>query len=250
MTSAIDIANQALSLAGARSIITSFSEQIPEGQQCTIWYEQDRQWLLRKFNWGFARRQDALSLLATAPGVAPQPATNLPWPFMPWSYAYQYPSDCVRFRSILPTYNASPVQPQVYALPQPPVPFLVSSFRNDAGNVVESIFTNQTQAFGIWTRDLTDTTLFDAMFVEALSHLLASHLAIPLAGDKALANSLFQKAISTAADATSINGNEGLTVQDHVPDWVRIRGYAVDWMTPYYPWGEGYYGVGGGWSTL
>src|SRR5579859_5482120 len=105
MTAPIDIMNAALQLAGARSVIANLSENNPESQQLQLWYDPDRLWLLRSHRWNFAREQGALTLSATAPGVDNQPATNLPWPFIPWAYSYLYPSDCVEFRGIIPTYN-------------------------------------------------------------------------------------------------------------------------------------------------
>ena len=244
----VTICNSGLALAGARSIIATLAETNPEGQQCTIWYDQDRKWLLRSFNWGFAREQGQLSLLATAPGVDSQPATLLPWPFMPWAYSYSMPEDSLRFRHIIPTYNAQPVMTIPLAIPQPPVPFIVSSMADPNGNAIECVFTNQVQATGVWTRDLTDPNVFDAMFVEALEHLLASHLAVGLSGDKTLAKQLFEMATTKALEATSINGNEGLTIQDMLPDWIRVRGFASDYCTPYYPWDTGW--GSGGWGAI
>lgn len=232
MTSQVTIGNLALGLMGARSVVTSFSESNPEAAQLSLWYDVDRQWLLRAHRWGFASKQDNLTLLATAPGVDLQPQTNLPWPFMPWNYSYAYPSDCVQFRYIIPTYNAQPagiVAP--WALPQPPVRFYVSSIQNPSNQTIKAIFTNQMQAYGIWTADITDPDLFDPQFVEALSFLLAAHLAIPLSGDKSLANAMFQKAGQSIADAASRDGNEGIRIQDHVPDWIRMRGYGADYPT-------------------
>ena len=35
-----------------------------------------------------------------------------------------------------------------------------------------------------------------------------------------------------AEDAKAKNGNEGVTVIDTTPDWMRVRGYASDWAWP------------------
>lgn len=242
MTAPVDVLNMALGLCGARSVVTSFTESNPEAAQGSIWYNRDRLYLLRAHRWNFAREQGSMTLLATAPGVDLQPMTNLPWPFMPWSYSYAYPGDCVQFQYIIPTYGPQSVGIAApWAMPQAPVRFLVSSYQNPSNQTIKAVFTDQAQAFGVWTRDITDPDLFDSQFMEAFSYRLAASLSIPLSGDKALANSLFQKCDAVLKDAMSKDGNEGLRTQDHVPDWIRTRGYGADY--PMYPW------IGGvGWA--
>jgi hypothetical protein len=237
MVAPVDVANMALGLCGARSVIASFAESNPESAQAAIWYDRDRLWLLRAHRWNFAREQGPLTLIATAPGIDGEPFTNLPWPFMPWSYSYAMPSDCVQFRSIIPSYNMQPIQTMPLSSPQPPVPFVVSSTLNTSAQIVKAIFTNQVQAIGIWTRDIVNPDLWDSQFMEAMSYRLAASLTIPLSGDKALANALFQKCKEVLMEAEAKDGNEGLTVASHIPDWLRVRGFAADY--DYYPWWGG-----------
>ena len=184
MPAPIDIVNAALGLCGSRSTLANFSGNTPEAAQANTWYDVDRRWLLREAKWNFAREQGALTLVGTAPGVNQQPATNLPWAFMPWAFQYAYPSDAVMFRAILPTYNMAPIQPYPFVTNQPPAPFMISSMIDQSNVVVKSILTNQQVAIGTWTRDITDCNLFDTQFIEALEFLLASHFTIPLTGNQ------------------------------------------------------------------
>jgi hypothetical protein len=243
MSSPVDIANMALGLCGARSVITAFTEPNPEAAQCSIWYDKDRLFILRAHRWNFARKQDTMTLLATAPGVGNQPQTNLPWPFMPWAYSYEYPADCVQFQLILPIYNGTNWQGYMAPNSQSPVRFKVSSTLNASNQTIRAIFTNQNPAIGAWTQDITNPDLFDSQFTEALAYRLAASLAIPLSGDKALANSLAQKSAMVIAEAESRDGNEGLTIHNPIPDFVRVRGTAAD-----YGYG-GYLGWGLGWGA-
>jgi hypothetical protein len=73
---------------------------------------------------------------------------------------------------------------QPYAVPQPPVPWIESSMLSADNVVIKSILTNQCQAIGAWTRDITDCTLFDPQFIEAFEFLLASHVCISLSGNQ------------------------------------------------------------------
>ena len=62
-----------------------------------------------------------------------------------------------------------------------------------------------------------------------------------LTGDKKLANMAIKEANRLIELARVGDGNEGLTINDVTPDWLRVRG--VDWATPYsgpytgYDWG-------------
>jgi hypothetical protein len=246
MVAPVDIYNAAMGLAGARSIIANFQENNPEAQQALLWYDADRRWLLREHRWNFAREQGALTLQATAPGINQTPATNLPWPFMPWAFQYAYPSDCVQFCQIIPTYNAAPITPQPYTTQQPPTPWQESSMLSQSNVVVKSILTNQCNAIGVWSRDITDCDLFDPQFIEALEFLIASHVSIPLSGNQSLAKSLYQQAIGVIERAKARDGVEGLTVHNIPVDWMLVRGYAADYTTGAYPYGWGWGGPGYG----
>lgn len=239
--SAINIVNAALALCNARSTITSFSESNPETGQANLWYDRERLWLLREHRWNFARFQAPLTLLFTAPGVDAQPATGLPWPFMPWAYAYAYPSDCAHFDYILPTYNGAPIQAYPNALPQPTVPFKVGGMQNQSDQAIEVIMTSQTAAYGVYTRDITNPQLFDSQFVEAFTCRLAFRFAVPLSGSPQIQASSFADAQRVLDQAKARDGNEGITVDNHTPSWIRTRqGYGAG----------GYMGPlgGAGWS--
>jgi hypothetical protein len=68
---------------------------------------------------------------------------------------------------------------------------------------------------------------------------LAARLAISITGDKALANLRIKDANDIIQIARTSDGNEGLTINDITPDWIRTRGidFAWDWAwTP--EWGS------------
>jgi hypothetical protein len=103
------------------------------------------------------------------------------------------------------------------------------------------ILCNVSQAICVYTQNVTSTAVWDADFTEAVVFALAGRLAIPLTGDKKLAAMKYEMANAILRQARVGDANEGLTMQDHVPDWMTVRGGAWpsfgsdEWMAPYGP---------------
>lgn len=104
------------------------------------------------------------------------------------------------------------------------------------------ILCNQEFATLTYVQNITDPNLFDPEFQEALWRLLGAHLTIPLTGDKKLANLTISSANAIIQQARTGDGNEGLTINDVTPDWIRTRGIAFPepYSGPYtgYDWGS------------
>lgn len=93
------------------------------------------------------------------------------------------------------------------------------------------ILTNQEFATMVYCQDITDANLMDDLFQEAYVMALAGGLVMALTGDKKLANGLIEQTNRMIEVARTPDGNEGMTVNDVTPDWIRIRG--VDFSEPY-----------------
>ncbi len=93
------------------------------------------------------------------------------------------------------------------------------------------ILTNQEFATLTYVQDITDPNIMDDDFQQAWADLLGAEITIPLTGDKKLANLAIGRANAIIAQARVSDGNEGFTVNDITPDWIRIRG--IDFATPY-----------------
>lgn len=231
MTSQVAIANLALDAIGTRSSIASISEPSREARAISLHYAPALDAVLRSAHWNFARTQIVLALLNDATLSPPQKVPQ------PWLYEYAYPADCVLFRYIMPQYGNLPSQgPNVgSAIPfflGAPVRFLISSDLDSNGNQIKVILTNQPQAIGIYTARVSNTELFDPDFVQAFSNYLAAKICIGVNGDKAMAKMALDLAQNTSIRAQRTNGNEGLTIIDQLPEWIRVRGYASDWAYP------------------
>lgn len=95
------------------------------------------------------------------------------------------------------------------------------------------ILTNQETAILAYCKQVTDPNVFDSLFQNAYVHYLASKLIMALTKDKNLANMMISMANATIVEARKADANEGLTVNDVTPDWIRVRGTAYpngyDW---------------------
>ena len=224
------IGNLALSSIGTRSTIASLQENSAEARAISLHYQPALNAVLRACHWNFARKQIALGLLqdatATPPGIVPQP----------WLYEYAYPSDCVQVRYVMPTVDSMPASaPGAQSVPfyiGSPVPFIVSSDMDAAGNEIKVILTNQPSATLVYTKRVVSPAMFDDHFTDAFAHYLGHRVCLALTGDKEMMKMAFQIADQITKEARATNGNEGLTVMDSIPDWMRVRGYSSDWAFP------------------
>lgn len=248
MTSFVDIGNRALQSIGARSTIASLTEKSNEAIQVNIAIDPLRQQLLRMAPWNCATNFNSLALVCSAPGTSENPGVGQNvWtkgiPAPPWSYEYLYPADCLRPLWIVPQFTTGfssgvPITTAVTGgAPQfwngPPVRFKVSIDQISSvtglpaigGSDTRVILTNQEQAILCYIKDITAPDVMDPQFQEAWVSALAARLVFALTGDKSLANIKIQEANSYIQIARTGDANEGLTINDVTPDWIRVRGY-------------------------
>jgi len=86
------------------------------------------------------------------------------------------------------------------------------------------ILTNQEYATLSYCKQVTNPNVMDTLFQSAWIQILGANLCVALTGDKQLANLCIQLANRDIEEARKADGNEGLTVNDVTPDWIRIRG--------------------------
>jgi hypothetical protein len=93
------------------------------------------------------------------------------------------------------------------------------------------ILTNQEFATLVYVQDIIDPNIMDDLFQDAWAKALGAEVVMPLGGDKKLANDAVGAVNAAIQYARSADGNEGLTINDTTPDWIRIRG--IDFANPY-----------------
>jgi len=195
MASEVDICNLALSHIGASATISSLTEQSEEAFHCNLLYADARDALLRAYPWGFATRHLALSDVGDPPGN--------------WSYRYSYPNDCLFAREILQTTSGGD-----------PIDFEIAL--GDAYNA-RVILTDQESATLIYTYKVTNTLVFDSLFIVALAWRLASEIAMPLTRDEKRMKTAHLMYQTTISEAQTFNANESQIDRNQEAVWITGR---------------------------
>lgn len=249
MVASVDIANRALSLVGTRSQIAALTENSPEAQAANLWIDSLRREIMRMAPWNCAKNVNALALVCAAPGTPENPTTGtIQWqkgqPQPPWAYEYLYPADCLRPLWIVPQFTTGfasgvPITTAVTGgAPAfwngPPVRFSVGIDQINPGTgLVDTspngqdariILTNQEDAILVYLKNVTNPDVMDDNFQQAWAEGLAARMIFQLTGDKTLANIRIEEANRYIQLARAVDGNEGLTINDITPDWIRVRG--------------------------
>jgi hypothetical protein len=87
------------------------------------------------------------------------------------------------------------------------------------------ILTNQEFATLAYVKQVTDPNVWDSLFQSALYNLMGASVCMALTGDKKLANMCIAETNAAIAEARKADGNEGLTINDVTPEWIRTRGF-------------------------
>lgn len=240
--SVLSISNRALLSIGSRTQISSLNEGSTESDAINTLFSPCFEQLGRSANWNCLRKSQELTLYQAAQGTPENPdGTTYPIPEFPWLYSYIYPADCLKFNYIVPsapvgTAGSTPpettfsnaIGPIIPSAGQ--IPYVVSSALDPNQSPIIIILTNQCQAQGVYNADNANPALWDSMFQAAMVATLGAFLVPALS----LSLPLMQLSIKMAEDiihlARTADGNEGVTVMDHVPDWIQARngagGYA------------------------
>lgn len=217
MASVVEICNIALSNIRAGSI-NSLDESSVQAQNCKLKYSILRDRCLREIPWQFNHKIRALAPVTTE--------------IFNWSYAYSYPVDCLKIHRLVGSFEELPagsagvvsryLDSRVIPLKdvRRQIPYEVFNFDNS-----KIIGSDQPDLRIDFAAKVEDPNLFSDDFIMALGHLLASEIAIPIAGGeigRALRNDSLQLYRQYIASAIANDMND----QYHMPaesDFVTIR---------------------------
>lgn len=258
----LSIAQMALADANSRSSITALNDGSPEAVACTLYYGPVRDQALRAARWNFAKRTIDLTVWKALPGTPEATASmtsNGLWsrafPPPPWLYSYVIPTDYLYARRCIGQGTAvgnpqPPIFPLSNAYPSQWTPGARFEIANDPFDVagatlaqsVKVINTDCENALLDYTYEANDETIWDPSFIQVQVSALSARLAIAISGDRAIAQLRTDQANSVIIQARIASANESLTVLDHIPDWLRIRGIGgwqdrqnYDFVYPYGP---------------
>jgi hypothetical protein len=201
LSSVVDIVNIALSHLGEDATVSSIDppEGSAEAERAAMFYPQARDSLLEMHEWRFATKRVLLALTVSDT--------------FEWSFAYAPPSNMLRALAVLPETSSAEDDGEDY------------DQQLDA-NDAQIILTNCEDASLKYTARVTDATRFPPLFIEALSWLLAAHMAGPIikgdAGRK-VAGSCLQTAMGFLAQAKVSDANQRKVEPTHTPGWIGGR---------------------------
>ncbi|CAK0756617.1 hypothetical protein CCP3SC15_210009 [Gammaproteobacteria bacterium] len=161
MASEVEICNLALTQMG-KPPIESRDEGSVEAKACDTMYPRALEAVLRAAPWNFTARIKALALVSgqSIPG---------------WKYLYGVPAGCLFVRKVFSEADVHQPKPRQHRLMIAP------------DTDVTVIATNVEKAYAEFSWNVSDIALMDGLCVEALALHLAALLSVPLAGDKAMA---------------------------------------------------------------
>ncbi len=199
LLSPVIVGRMALSHIGVSKNLESLTAPTPEAAQLNVWYDHSRQQTLEVFNWNFARRRMILATHAEDP------------PEGQWAFRYQYPFGALKIREVW--------HPAINPHTTDAIPFEVELATDDSKTLV----TDLDEARVIWTKDITDLTLWTSLAILALSHALSSHIATALTTHKDAAARQFNFFNAIINTATSVDANEQIERQPRDADVIRAR---------------------------
>lgn len=198
MASKVEIANKALAHLGIAPI-TSLEEDSEPARQINAIFNTERDIVLKGCDWNFARKTEALALLADSS--------------LEWDYVYQRPAKCLQVRRIFSEVTASPTEEGDAKHEE-----AVSSSGSQA------ILTDIEDAYMKYTYQVTDVSVMPADFAEALAFKLAASSAMALTGEKSLRADMTQFYMGALGIARKANGNEGKSAVEPQSQYLDARG--------------------------
>jgi hypothetical protein len=189
--SPIQICNAALARIGSSPIL-SLSDASPEAQACNGLYDLARHAVLRAFPWRFAVKTEELARIDKEP--------------VGWSFAFAAPFDLVR-------------------VIRPYAPYIAADIPIDYELAGTEIWSNTDALTLKYIYDVEDSSLFDALFIQALTHYLAAEIAMPLSGSLELTDYHRGAFVSAMRVAQATSSSEGVTGSKDRKSIAKSRAY-------------------------
>lgn len=196
-----DAINAALVRIGYPRRVDQAFEGTRAARAAVLIYGQTRDQLLRDGDWGFAERNMTMALLKSAPqgGYFPPNVWTPAFPPLPWFFEYSYPADCLKVRAV----KATPVLLPNY---DPQTNAFTEANDDSYAPAVKVILCNVPAAQLVYTGRITDPTVWEPSFVEALIAALADRLAAALGSERSAPQNEAADEQAQSAKATVTQG--------------------------------------------
>jgi hypothetical protein len=189
MPSVVDICNRALQKLGASRII-SLSDDTVSGRACNVAYESVRDRELRRHPWNFAITRESL-------------ASEVATPEYGYDYQYPLPSDCIR---VLPNDQNEGTYEIAYKI----------EGRKLLSNSSGPIYLR-------YISKVSDTTLFDTLFVEVLACAMAMEMCEELTQSNSKRQLAAEEYKALILEARRTNAFEQVPIEPATDTWITSR---------------------------
>ena len=197
--SVVEIYNQALSLAGTRSRLTTIGDISREAELCNQWYGTVRDQVFRAAHWSCAKKAKRLA-------VSVERDFGEDWtesdPLPGWRFAYGLPSDMM-----IPRYLSA------YA-----------KFELGAIGSTNVLMTNEEETILVYNALIEDTSRWDMLLTSAVFSALAAMITKPLTGSSTKSKDLYGLANERIMLAREAAANDDHIEFESLPPWLTARG--------------------------
>lgn len=175
----VDIANMALSFLSISTQIQAFTDQNEQAKACGFWYPICLNQLLQLAPWPFAYTSVALASDASLAGPTGTVGASMAFPG--YSYAYQYPNDCLQPIAVTtiagqrlgPAFWSNywwPTSGMTYAIPKIPYKIVQSTANPGSQMILTDVKANASSPLYLfYIQAIDNTALFSPLFIDALA---------------------------------------------------------------------------------
>ena len=218
VSTVVDVYNAALSAVRGKGRLATTSDDTREAEECNIWYSQVRDQVQAAARWDVCRTLADLRAATTTRDTSADWTASAPEP--QYLYGYSLPSDYLRawhlarFDRFTISYNT--------------------------GNSALLLNTDSKAPILIYSRVVSDVSLWPPGMKNAVIYALAASIAGPLTGNSSLQQINFQLANQAIIAARAVEANTNTEQLQTTPPTLRARGYtAVPEVNRYYfPYGQ------------
>lgn len=206
-------------------MIASLDENSQAARLANLFYDNCRTSVLRACDWRFATVKKPMVLLGSVEQALAYPNDQSKQDVLPkWNFTYVYPASCARVRKVFNAQSYVEVTPwnDRTITDRSNVITLFEIARSPITDQL-SISCNLPNASVEFTKDITDESQFDSLFVDALAWDLAKEFCIPLTGDLELKRDIDADAKATMEEAKRKNGGEGVEMAPRQSNYENAR---------------------------